>query len=139
MNADRLLHILRCMDAVVTVDGGDLVIDGITDLTADMLADLRTFKPELIALLLEEAANDAAELFDSEVFTREPDPEALAEDWEERAAIIEADAGLSRRDAEAQAWRLVYCSTCTHATARGCRLKLATPHCEAWHFTPSPR
>lgn len=37
-----------------------------------------------------------------------PDPDALAADFEERAAIIEEGDGVSRAEAERRAWRIVY-------------------------------
>lgn len=52
-------------------------------------------KPEIIAVL-SSAARTA------------PDPGALMDDFEERAAILEFDAGMSRRAAEMSAWKMVY-------------------------------
>jgi hypothetical protein len=40
--------------------------------------------------------------------------EALAESFEERAAILEFDANIPRREAEEAAFRLVFCSACQH-------------------------
>ena len=43
-----------------------------------------------------------------------PDPDALADDFEERAAIIEEGDGVPMAEAERQAWRIVYCARCAH-------------------------
>ncbi|HLF97645.1 MAG TPA: hypothetical protein VI457_10915 [Methylococcaceae bacterium] len=41
--------------------------------------------------------------------------EALAENFQERAGILEFDAGLSRPEAEERAFQLVFCSACQHS------------------------
>jgi len=138
MSAADLLHNLHRIGAVVTVEKGDLLIDAVADLPTALLVDLRAHKPQLIALLTPNAANDQGngESTAPKAFAREPDPDALAEDWQERSAIIQFDAGCTSRDAEHAAWRSVYCSRCVHAARYGCQLHLAALHCGQWSYAP---
>lgn len=65
-----------------------------------------------------------------------PDVEADAEDFEERAGILEFDAGLAREAAEREARRLIeasrWCSGCRHMDALR-RPDDARPHCAIGH------
>lgn len=61
------------------------------------LATLKAHKAEILAAL--KAANDTASQFDAE---------AVTEAHEERAAILEFDAGLEREQAERKAWRCLF-------------------------------
>lgn len=138
MSAADLLHTLHRIGAVVTVEEGDLLIDAVADLPTALLVDLSAHKLQLIALLTPGAANDqgSGESTAPKVFTREPAPNAMAEDWQERSAIIQFDAGFTHRDAQQAAWRSVYCSRCVHAAKYGCQLHLVSLHCGKWSFAP---
>lgn len=61
------------------------------------LATLKAHKLEILATL--KAANDTARKFDAD---------AITESHEERAAILEYDAGLEREQAEHEAWRCFF-------------------------------
>lgn len=51
MSAASLVQTLHSLGAVVVVEDGDLLIDAIEELPASLLADLRTHKSDLLALL----------------------------------------------------------------------------------------
>lgn len=94
MSAARLLHSLHHIGAVVTVEGGDLLIDTTADLPDALLADLRAHKPELVALIQREPVNDPDE---------PPSPESVREWFRERLAIICEASELEADEAHALA------------------------------------
>lgn len=79
MDASDLLHDLNRAGLTVTAEGGRLAIRPAARLTDSLRAQMRAAKAELLALL---------------------DAEARREAFEERAAVMEYDGGLSREDAE---------------------------------------
>ncbi len=81
MNALNLIQEVTRAGATMTLEGGDLVLSGARPLPDDLVEQLRRHKPEVVATLKNEPV----------------DPEA----YEERAAIMEYDGGLSREEAEA--------------------------------------
>lgn len=95
----------------------------------ELIARIKAKKAEIL-LLLSDSTQEAS--LQEQAFTRDPDPDALAEDWAERTAIIEHEGGIPRAHAENVAWQRVYCACCTHFSMRGCRLCLVTLHCDQW-------
>lgn len=85
MTPASLIHEAKRYGARFTVAGGRLRVEAPAPLPGVLLAELRTHKRELLALL---AANDG------------PDPDSVHEWYAERAAIMEHCGGLSRDDAE---------------------------------------
>jgi hypothetical protein len=80
MNARELIETCRSRGVKLEAAGDGLAFEG--PLTGALLDELRAHKPEILALLRDEAR------------------EAVTESWEERAAIMQHDAGMSRVNAE---------------------------------------
>lgn len=80
MSAATLLHSLRASGVLVMVEGGALKIDAPAPLSDALLTDLRAHKPQLITLLLADAANDHGAQSGPVAFTPALNPDALA-DW----------------------------------------------------------
>lgn len=89
MNAAVLLEQVRQCGARIGINGDRLRIAAPAPLPDKLLLELRAHKLELLALL---AANES------------PDPRSIADWYQERATIMEFDGGLSRDDADQQAW-----------------------------------
>lgn len=107
MNAIALLSYLRASGVVLAANDGKLAVDAPRGLlTAELLSDLRHHKAELLALL---AANQ-----EPDALTVEPDANSLAEDFEERAAIIDHDCHVYQPEAEHTALEVVFCKNCQH-------------------------
>ncbi|SCC93433.1 conserved hypothetical protein [Thiomonas sp. X19] len=82
MNPSALLADLRVSGFTIQPDGDTLIVSPASRLTDDLREAIRQTKPDLMALLW---------------------AENLREHFEERAAILECDGGLSRNEAEANA------------------------------------
>ena len=91
MIAQRLIDDARAAGLSIEVEGGDLIVEADRDPPAGLLAELRQYKAELIAVLLPQVPESPTP----------PPPEP--EDLDERAAIIECGAGVPRRWAEGYA------------------------------------
>jgi hypothetical protein len=102
VNAHALLEYARAAGVVLSPEpGGRLAVEGPPDVLDALLPAFRDHKAALLRLLA----------------TPDPDPtppplsdadaEALREAREERAAILEYDAGMDRAAAEAEAWRAI--------------------------------
>jgi hypothetical protein len=89
MSATEALRAARALGVELAIDGNDLLLEAASEPPAVVLDELSRHKAEIVALL--RGGRDGWS----------------AEDWllffEERAAIAEFDAGLSRAEAEAQA------------------------------------
>jgi hypothetical protein len=85
----------------IAVDGSDLVLSAPRPLPADLLDKLKAYKTAVLAVLATPMVTEEAE--------------DLREAFEETAAILEHDAGLSKGEAEREAAR----STATLARNRG--------------------
>jgi hypothetical protein len=89
MRATEALRAARALGVELAIDGNDLLLEAASEPPAVVLDELSRHKAEIVALL--RGGRDSWS----------------AEDWllffEERAAIAEFDAGLSRAEAEAQA------------------------------------
>lgn len=94
--ADLLAHV-RAAGFTLDLADGKLLVTPASMLTDDLRAALRASKPEVLALLEGEHAADAAA-------------------YEERAAIMKFEGGLSRADAEVAARQ---CVDCEHFGRRG--------------------
>jgi len=88
------------VDLHLTPDGR-VVARGAPDAVAALLPALRARKPELLRLLATPAPTPTPPPLS------DADAEALHEAREERAAIMEFDGGLTRAEAEAEAWRAI--------------------------------
>lgn len=91
-STQTLIHRLRMNGVRLAVDSGQLVVDAPIGLLSDPVRDaIRREKARIVHYL------DPSE----------PDPDDLhpisREDWEERAAIMEFDGGLTRPEAEGAA------------------------------------
>ncbi|MDR3415611.1 MAG: hypothetical protein P4L83_05450 [Nevskia sp.] len=93
MNAAALLNEAYQRGARFSVHGGRLIVEAPAPLPDALMAELRRRKAEVMALVIP-ATEPALTL----------DPEAVREAYEERAAIMEYDAGLSRDNANRSAW-----------------------------------
>lgn len=97
MTATDLLARLQSSGVSISTHGDRLAIDAPKGaLTDALLSELRTHKAALMGLLVANAAAFA-------------DPGSVADllaDWGERAAMMEYEGGLSRADAEREAWQL---------------------------------
>lgn len=89
MDARALLHQLESLGITVAIDAGRLLVRPASALTEAHRLALRATKLEILALL--------ADLGDS----------SRLEEFEERAAIMEFDGGLTRADAERAALELI--------------------------------
>jgi hypothetical protein len=91
MNAAALLTEARRLGACLAANGERLLAEAPAPLPDTLVAELRAHKHELLAMLT--SMNNV-------------DRDAVTEWWQERAAIMEHDGGLSREEAERQAgWR----------------------------------
>lgn len=88
MSAAALLTEARRLGACLAANGARLLLEAPAPLPDVLVAELRAHKCELLALL--RRANEV-------------DRDAVAEWWQERAAIMEHDGDLSREEAERQA------------------------------------
>jgi len=95
MSAAEILHTLTDQGFTLAVEGDRLTVSPSSRLTDPMRAAIRQHKLEIVALL---AANDAA-VSDPPPLTAD-DQAAIQESIVERAAILEFDAGMERRQAE---------------------------------------
>jgi hypothetical protein len=86
--AELLLH-AHAVGLTLDVADGMLLVSPASRVTKDLLAALRLAKPELLALLATGGLDEHGA--------------SWREAFEERAAIMEFDGGLSRKDAEAAA------------------------------------
>lgn len=86
MNAVHLIEQVRYAGGIIRVEGGKLKLIAPRPLAPDLVETLRAHKAELLATLT---------------------GEGLREAFEERAAILEHDAGLSRPQAELEAARMI--------------------------------
>lgn len=86
MNAADVLLALRRAGLVLDVSGSALLVTPASKLTDELRTLTRAFKEELVGLVLYEGAVEA---------------------FEERAAIMEFDGGMTRQDAEAAARILI--------------------------------
>ena len=91
MTAVSVLRAIRDQGATVHVDGGNLRLRASVPLPTAIVAAVRAEKAGLVHLL-----------------TSYPDFLDRLDDFEERAAILEFDAHLSRSDAERRAWAEVF-------------------------------
>lgn len=89
MNVLSLLNEARHYGATLKVNGERLRVEAPAPLPDALLSELRAHKAELLALL---ARNKI------------PDSESIYEWYQERAAIMETDGGLSPDKANRQAW-----------------------------------
>lgn len=82
----------------LTIDAknGNLIVSPRDRITDEIRAYIRQHKADILAEL---------------------QAEALDENFQERAAILEYDAGLPRQEAEGSAFKMVFCSTCRHHRA----------------------
>ena len=100
--ARTLLADLRRAGVLLTAKGDRLAFDAPAGvMTADVRAALTTHKPEILAVLRGDYAGAAAALLAS---LPEPDRQDLGYHFDERAGIGEFDGGMSRGDAERQAY-----------------------------------
>ncbi|WP_200158655.1 hypothetical protein [Allochromatium vinosum] len=97
-SAAEILHTLADQGFTLAVEGDRLTVSPSSRLTEPMRAEIRQHKAELVALL---AANDAA-VSDPPPLTR-AERQGIVDAIVERAAILEFDAGMERRQAETQA------------------------------------
>jgi hypothetical protein len=81
---------------------GRLRVGPLSALSPSLRALIQAHKPALVQTL----ATAATAALASSQAGQKPDPEDVAEFFEERAGILEHDAGMSRADAEAEALRL---------------------------------
>lgn len=94
MSAPELLEYCRTLGVALKEEGCDLIVDDPTGIVSErLLKRLREDKPELIALL----TAGGIEVKEAE---------DLREYFEERAGILEYDAGLPRPEAELEAARM---------------------------------
>jgi hypothetical protein len=84
MSARSLLDNCRVAGLSIEVDGGDLIVEADGDPPPSLLAELRQHKAEVIAFLIPPV----------------PSAPLPVDDLDERAAIIEAGAGVPKRWAE---------------------------------------
>jgi hypothetical protein len=89
MIAQRLIEEARAVGLSIEVEGGDLIVEADCDPPAELLAELRQHKAELLAVLIPPVTDSASTLQPS--------------DLDERAAIVEYGAGVPRRWAEGYA------------------------------------
>jgi hypothetical protein len=87
MIAQRLIDDARAAGLSIAVEGGDLIVEADCDPPAELLAELRQHKAELIAVLVPPILDGTSSL---------PEPDDLGE----RAGIIEYGANVPRRWAE---------------------------------------
>lgn len=110
-------------------DTGKLKLIGTPDVVGKWREHIAANKPEIIAALTPPAT------------TPQADPDALAEDFEERAAIIEEGDGQPRAEAERRAWRIVYCARCAHYRPDALNPEAGAGRCvtSAWERSRSTR
>jgi hypothetical protein len=89
MIAQRLIEEARAVGLSIEVEGGDLIVEADCDPPAELLAELRQHKAELLAVLIPPVTDSASTLQPS--------------DLDERAAIVEYGSGVPRRWAEGYA------------------------------------
>lgn len=94
MNALDVLQILRRAGLVLDVSGSALLVTPAGKLTDELRSLIRAFKEELVTLVLHECDIEA---------------------FEERAAIMEFDGGMSRPEAEAAARAVIANARRNHA------------------------
>ncbi len=103
MTLSKLLADLKRAGVVLSIDGGRLLFDAPAGaMTPDLLAAVKARKPELLAVLTGDYLGAAFALL-----VTIPDPqrrEALAEAFDERAGICQHGGGMSRGEAERQAY-----------------------------------
>lgn len=105
MTPEALLARLRVVDVEVKLEGEKLkcsVPKGALD--NELLATIKQLKPQIVALLSGPPESTSDETFSMKVYTW---PEELREQWEERAAIMEYDGGLTRKEAEFLAYERI--------------------------------
>jgi hypothetical protein len=108
MNAAELIRECRRRGVRLLVQGSELRYVG-PRLAVDqeIVRELRAARSAVLSLL----TNPDAQAEESDVPRAEPnetDREALLDRFEERAAIMEFDGGLSREEAEHRAWESVF-------------------------------
>jgi hypothetical protein len=100
MIAQRLIEDARAAGLSMEVDGSDLIVEADRDPPADLLAELRQHKAEVIAFLRPPSRETA-------------DAAQDADDLDERAALIEYGAGVLR------AWAEGYAALCAMPAPAG--------------------
>ena len=98
MTAHATMARLKVAGVALRIDGGNLRCAPADKLTPELLADIRANKPELMALL----SGQAEQKIDLPITPYlQPDLDA----FEERAAVVQYDGGVTRTEAEAAAAR----------------------------------
>lgn len=90
--------------SIAITDTGKLKLTGTAEAVAQWRDRIAANKPDIIAALTDPKPVERIT----------PDPDALADDFEERAAIIEEGDRQPKAEAERLAWRIVYCARCAH-------------------------
>lgn len=112
-----ILHEINLAGLSISLDGDRIKVDNAARLTDGLRALIRKNKPDIIARLSKTNVAHNNEL-----------QQAIREQIEERAAIMEYDGGLSRKDAEQQAAR---------ATRAYCYRVIDKPDRELWVIMPN--
>ena len=91
MNTDRIVTKVHAAGGYIEACDGKLILTAPKPLSDDLVAQIKAHKSELLFTLRQNEGSDHAE--------------AIREFLEERAAIQEYDGGLTRQQAETEAWR----------------------------------
>lgn len=97
MSAAQVLRLAQANGVRFSIDGSDLILDADQEPPTTVLDSIRRHKAEIVALLTTAGTSASAEAA--------WDPEDWQAFFDERAGVLEFDAGLPHHEAEAQAFK----------------------------------